>query len=274
MDAKIDYLSWSVLVDVRGAGDELQMWLRIVNVMWDQFPDFMTWAAAVQGWQSGGARGHYAFSQYNRQFFSSVRFGGTANHILVELPGTACQSLRDQGCLDGVVQAAADRLTRLDLAVDVKTDTSPRQFVQAGYNERFKSYAEIVSESGETEYVGSMKSERYARVYKYSAPHPRAGMLRIESVLRSDYAKSAAQIYAQSGLLVLAATCGNSFGWRSALWQPDSLTDGKLKATRADRHEPGRVRWLHQVVFPALVKAHKDGLIDLREWCSNLLQGI
>lgn len=271
MDAKIDYLSFTIMTDVRGAGDELQMWLRAVNVVWQRVPAFAEWAEQAQNWEAGGARGHYAFSQFNRQFFTAVRFGGKANHILFELPGTTCQALRDVGLLDQVLREAADRLTRLDLAVDIPGGCSPREFVAAGYNARFKSYTEIVSAEGETEYVGSMKSERYARVYRYNEPHPRAGTLRVEHVFRSDYAKAAGQMIVSDGLLAAADASGNTWGWQAADWQPAGLTDGKVRAHRADRHEPGRVRWLHKVCIPALVKAEREGLIDLDVVIENLL---
>jgi hypothetical protein len=271
MDAKIDYVSWSVMHDPRERGDEAQMWLSCVNALWEAHPTFMQWAADVRGWSSGGARGHYQFSQFNAHEFAAVRFGGSANHVLIELPGTACQSLRDAGLLNQIVAEAAHRLTRLDMAIDIPGGCSPREFVAAGYNARFKSYAEIVSESGETEYVGSMKSERYARVYMYAPPHPRAGTLRVEHVLRSDYAKSAAEMLTSGGTLALAEACGNSFGWQSAHWQPEHVTDGKLRAQRSDRHEPGRVRWLYNVVAPAIVKAGREGLLDPVEFCARII---
>jgi hypothetical protein len=274
VDAKIDYLSWSVMVDVRGAGDDQAQVDAVIDALHTRHCYFFEQFVEALAWQTGAARGHYSRSFYNPETYAVIRFGGTANHILVELPGTACQWLRDNAKVETVVMEAADRLTRLDLAVDIPGGCSPREFVQSGYNERFKSYAEIVSESGETEYVGSMKSERYSRVYKYASPHPRAGILRVEHVLRSDFAKAAALVLQEIGLLGLSAKCGETFGWRSADWKPDMLTDGKLKAKRADRHEPGRVRWLHQVCFPSLVKAHREGLIDLRQMCADLLQAI
>jgi len=269
-DAKIDYVSWTLMHDPRERGDEHNMWLSCVQAIWEAFPTWAEWCSSQGGWSSGGARGHYAYSQFNAQFYAAVRFGGSANHLLIEMPGTACQSLRDAGVLHQVIAEAADRLTRLDVAIDIPGGCSPREFVAAGYNARFKSYAEIVSESGVTEYVGSMKSERYARVYQYNPPHPRSGTLRVEHVLRSEYAKAAAAAYTQSGLLELSAMLGNSFAWSSPWWQPDHLSDGKLRAARSDRHEPGRVRWLHQVVAPAIVKAAREGLLDLAEYCDRL----
>lgn len=270
MDAKVDYLSFTVMEDFSSGAGRQPTAQEVMDAVYQVVPAFVEPFAYAHQWEIGGARGHYSTSLFSADTYSSVRWGGTANHILIEMPGTACQAARDEGSLSFIILAAAHRLTRLDIAVDVVNGCSPKDFVMAGYNERFKSYAEIVSESGVTEYVGSMKSERYARVYMYAPPHPRAGTLRIEHVLRSDYAKAAAEFIKSSGTQGLAEAVGRSFGWLSPTWQPEHLTDGKLRASRSDRHQPGRVRWLYQVVLPAIIKAHKEGLIDLDEFLRRL----
>jgi len=269
MDCKIDYLSFTMMVDPRGEGTRDAMCRVVLDGLNRFHPAFMAWAETLTGWEDGGARGHYATSLYHPRFFMALRFGGTANHVLAELPGTACQAARDAGILQAVIAEAADRLTRLDLAVDFPDGCSPSEFVVAGYNGRFEAKAHLHSIEGDTEYVGSMKSERYARVYRYNPPHPRALTLRVEHVLRSGYAKSAAALLSSDGLLVLAAACGNSFGWQHPSWQPDVASDGKIRASRADRHEPGRIRWLYQVVVPAIAKAHREGLINAPEFCAK-----
>ena len=270
MDAKVDYLSFTLMVDVRGAGDERAQGYAAVDALFAAFPSFETIAQRLTHWQSGGARGHYGLSLFQPETFIAIRFGGHSNHILVELSGTGCQFARDTQNLDALLSESAHRLTRLDIAVDIPNGCSPAAFVGAGFNGRFKGRATITSAEGETEYVGSMKSERFARVYRYAAPHPRAGVLRIEHVFRADYAKSAARTLVSEGLVNLVSRCGNSFAWQSPLWQPDQTTDGKVRAQRSDRHEPGRVRWLFQVCIPALVKAERDGLLSIDELITRL----
>jgi len=262
MDAKIDYVSFTCMVDVRGGAGGLSQEGAAVQALEQFHPRFYAWAAHQADFEIGGARGHYGASLFSQETYTAIRFGGSANHILVEIPGTACQVLRDEGALEAVIQEAATRLTRLDIAVDIPGACPPAEFVDAGYNRRFVSHASLVSESGTTEYVGSMKSERFSRVYMYYSPHPRAGILRVETVLRADFAKEAARVLHQDGLLALVSQVGNSFAWLSPAWQPAHLTDGKLRASRVDRHEPGRVRWLHNVVIPALAKAAREGLLD------------
>lgn len=266
MDAKIDYLAFTVMIDCRGTGDGGGDPDKAQHALYDFHRAWWDGFAAKQSWEKGSGRGHYGTSRYAADTYTAVRFGGSANHVLVEMPGTACQWARDAGVLDAIVTEAATRLTRLDVAIDIPGGCAPADFVAAGYGERWKAKASIISPEGATEYVGSMKSDRFARVYQYAPPHPRAGVLRIEHVLRSEYAKAAAIRYASSGMIELAAACGASWGWKHTSWQPGELTDGKLKAKRADRHEPGRVRWLYDVVAPALVKADAEGLIDLGDF--------
>lgn len=270
MDAKIDYLSFTVMVDCRDDGTGRSMVDDVLEALEARHPWFCAWAGRQGTWETGGARGHYGASLFNPLCFAAIRFGGSANHILVELPGTACQLLRDDEALETIMLEAADRLTRLDIAVDFPGGVDPLAFVGAGYNERFKSHAELVSESGITAYVGSMKSERFARVYKYNPPHPRAGVLRVETVLRADFAKQAARVLYEAGLLALVEKVGNTFGWLSPAWQPTHVTDGKLRASRIDRNQPGRVRWLHNIVIPALAKAAQEGLLDWPETAARI----
>jgi len=270
VDAKIDYVSFTVLVDVReGSTFEGQLAL-VAEALTASHPAFTTRCMLQLDWLPGAARGHYSSSIRQPDTFAMIRFGGTANHILVELPGTACAWLTERGVLLDVVTEAAGRLTRLDVAVDIPGGALPAEFVGAGYNERFVSHASIVSAEGTTEYVGSMKSERFARVYQYAAPHPRAGITRVEHVYRSEYARAAAAVLIERGVVGVAAASGATWGWRSTSWQLDALDSGRIQVTRADRHQPGRVRWLHQVVIPALVRADADGLLTLEELIESL----
>lgn len=272
MDAKIDYLSWTTPCETAGQGSAEAIKLVALQALDDAHPAFVFWCETTTGWQDAGGRGHYGASTYNTRHYTTMRYGGSANHVLCEMPGTACQAARDADCLQAILSSAAARVTRIDIAVDITGDIDPRRFVLAGYNDRFKAYAEIVSAEGATEYVGSMKSDRFARVYKYAPPHPRAGVMRVEFVLRREYAKAACATLVDENLPTLAERLGNTWGWQSPAWKPVGMTDGKLKAQRSDRHEPGRVRWLFQIVLPALVKADADGLIDLPDFAARALE--
>lgn len=263
MDAKVDYLSYTVLHDLPATQEGFIPEVGVLTELMAKKPATWAFLDRIEGWHEASARGHYKQSLMAANY-TKLSWGGQANHILIELPGTACQAARDLELLPDCLQEAAERATRLDIACDVVEGCKPRDFVAAGYSERFGAYAEIVSPDGETEYVGSMKSDRYARVYMYNEPHPRAGILRIEHVLRRQYAKAAIGVLQETRQLIrLVCQLGNTFGWQSDYWIPECASEGRLKASRADRNEPGRVRWLYEVVMPAMVKADTEGLIEL-----------
>lgn len=274
MDSKIDYLSWTIKPPpgYDGVGDITQD--SVIDITWDFAPHFAAWASNFDQWRVTGGRGHYGASLLQPDTFAREWYGGHANHILIEMPGTACAAAHEAGCLFDITADAAQRCTRLDIACDIQGEITPQPFVEAGYNTRFKSHASIVSESGRTEYVGSMKSERYARVYRYAPPHPRADTMRVEHVFRSKYAKSAVRSLLEQGVEIVAAMCGNTWGWQSPAWTLEGSTFGKIRAQRADKHEPGRLRWLYGVCLPAVAKAHREGLLDAHEWAETLLSAL
>jgi len=264
MDARIDYYSFTIMTDLRDGAGQVDP-AQVGNLLEHSYLPVMRLMAKVAPWTEGGARGHYRQSSRSNSSYMTIWYGGKANHVLIELPGTSCQAARDHGLLDPIISCTADRCTRIDIAVDIPDACTPAEFVGAGYNQRFQAHASIVSPDGSTEYVGSMKSERFARVYRYAAPHPRAGLLRVEHVFRSDYGKTVARHLGDTVVEQVAAECGNTFGWLSSYWQPEHITDAKIHSLRADRHQPGRVRWLVGVCIPALAKAHKEGLVDVHE---------
>jgi hypothetical protein len=59
---------------------------------------------------------------------------------------------------------------------------------------------------------------------------------------------------------------GNTFGWKHAVWQPQTVTDGKIRAQRHDKDDAGTLRWLITAVAPAMRKAQESGLIDVLDF--------
>lgn len=271
MDAKIDYLSYTLRIDLGEVGEGSAVIEYLTSAINTNTPTFTQSYAPSCAWLPGGKRGNYGASLQDTTYGARIWYGGVANHILIELPGMACQQLRDLGVFDALLLEVGSHVTRLDIAVDLAQTISPGDFIAAGHNQRFASGGFIWSPDGVTCYVGSQKSERFARVYRYDPPHPRAGITRVEHVLRSHYAKAALPVLLNQGVVVLAAQAGNSFAWKSDAWQPGTLTGDKLRSKKTDRDQPSKVRWLYQVVKPAIVKAAAAGLIDLDAWLSELV---
>lgn len=266
MDAKVDYLSFTVPINLSGGGHELTVYDAInerFSVMGLHGLKALLGSSAPEK-RSG--RKIYGAGLFWHECNVSLWWGGVANHLLVEVSGVGCQAMRDDDIMSETLQAVRTRTTRIDIAIDLADAGKPADFVAHKKENRFKVTETMDTDTGWTQYVGSRKSERFARVYLYKEPHPRSGVMRVEHVLRSEYAKSAVSMLLDAGIVELVATLGNTFGWEDARWQPELTTDGKLKAKRHDKEDAATLRWLAKAVAPALLKAHRNGLIDLREW--------
>jgi len=182
-------------------------------------------------------------------------------HCCVEVSGLGCERLIKLGILHVVLDCIQKRVTRIDIATDIETETKPREFVATLAHDRMRASGYQISESGETCYVGSQKSDRYARVYRYNDPHPRSHLLRIEHVFRKEYAKNVAAKAVSSDLRDIAAAAGKAFGWAHPVWKlgDDSVVDIGIVA--AERNAGKTVYWLVNSVAPAFKKLCETGVI-------------
>jgi len=277
MDAKVDYLSFTLPIDLRRADrthheseqtvsrDEHDRYAQ--SIIADELAHLglsdLCEILASSKYVDMGGRQRYGRFVHWRKNNVSILWGGAADNVLIELSGVSCQLLRDRMALISTMGAVASRATRVDVAVDFLTGVTPREFVAEKTGKRFKITEQHDTETGLTQIAGSRKSERFAVVYVFQPPHPRAGVMRVEHRLRGDFAKVIAPAIVKDGLPLQVTKLGNTFGWKHSLWQPDQVTDGKLRATRADKSDAGTLRWLLKSVAPALVKAHQNGLIDV-----------
>lgn len=213
-------------------------------------------------WQAGKGRAPYSYCSRSQEAGCSIYFGAELTHTLYEFSGAGCGWLRENGLEEILLSAVGSRVTRLDIASDVETAVSPSDFVSAGVAGRMKSRGSFTSETGQTEYIGSQKSERYARVYRYAPPHPRADMLRIEHVLRRDHAKQAVEWILAYGVNYVQKQIGEGFGWQHPLWEPTEATVEPLRVARGSRDQNGTLRWLIKAAAPAFKKLVAAGLID------------
>ncbi len=182
-------------------------------------------------------------------------------HACIEISGSGCERLIEQGWMLDVLKCAQERITRIDIACDIETETRPLEFVAKVNHERMRTSGHVLSDTGETCYVGSQKSERYARVYRYNPPHPRAKLLRVEHVFRKDYAKKVAQEIANSGIERVALSCGLAFGWAHPIWDPASVDAADISVTRERGSSGSTVYWLVNSVAPAFRRLCASGAI-------------
>lgn len=216
------------------------------------------------GWQESHGRRPYSGGYHNEKMGFFVWMGGHEN-VLIEVTGKGIQNLRDADVLTDYMMFVKDRVSRLDIAVDAETDVRPRDFVADIEPGRFKSRSSMESQHGETEYIGSRKSDRYCRVYRYNEPHPRHKLLRVEFVIKKPHCEYAIESIFQMGRSYVAQQMLNTFGIGEKMTVENH--DETMPATRNDRQNSKTEAWLIRQAAPAFQRLVKEGTIeDWRHW--------
>jgi len=186
----------------------------------------------------------------------------TLTHACVEISGQGCEAAIEKGLMQDIIKACASRVTRVDIASDIETSTQPSAFVSIVSHERMRANGQQNSETGQTCYVGSKSSDRYARVYRYYAPHPRSHLLRIEHVFRRKYAKTVIQAILDTSLNDVAAAAGKAFGWAHSDWDIEQNEQADISITAPERGKSSTIAWLVRSVAPAIRRLIADGTIN------------
>lgn len=184
-------------------------------------------------------------------------------HCLMELSGIACKSARAFDLMELLVQDSLPRITRIDIAVDIATDTKPIEVINEGISGRFSSLSQIVSPDGDTVYVGSRKSDRFLRIYRYNPPHPRSDLLRFEFVFKREHAVAIADALISSNFdyIGIAQSCRAAYALEFAKW-PIHGDEVDISVNYDQRTASKTLRWIMLQVAPAFQKLCKDGVID------------
>lgn len=266
MFVSIDWLSFTY--DLKEAQEVLafELWGRAAATLEKNLPLFFQSMIAGQEWTPRVGRAPYNQAQQRSDNGVMIFARQGITHSLVEVGGIGMDSLGSLELELAVMQEVAERLTRIDIAVDIFTGVQPDEFASHRSNSRFSAWSEAVSSSGHTVYVGSKSSDRYARVYRYFPPHPRSAFLRVEHVLKAEQARAGAIAISGAGLDTFVAQLGNTFGWEHEVWSPEVNTDEAVKAWRPERRTGKTVAWVHSQVLPALLRLHRDGVLNLPDW--------
>jgi len=185
--------------------------------------------------------------------------GCTLDHALVEISGKGCEKLRGTKEMLEIVDDIQDECTRLDIAIDI-LGVTPDEILKSGHSAAFRTHSRIVSDTGTTIYVGSQKSERYARVYRYNPPHPRANLCRIELVHRKRYAKIAAQSIVKHGVEVTGLMALAAYGFDHDAVPKN--TGQSLATVAIVKKNQRTLRWLIVQASPAFKRLVKEGTIE------------
>lgn len=194
---------------------------------------------------------------------SGISLFGSPNltHATVEISGGGCEQLIKAGQMQQILAGSMERITRIDVACDIETATMPVDFTAILSHERMRSNGIINSETGQTCYVGSKQSERFARVYRYFAPHPRAHLLRVEHVFRRDYAKQVARSIVANSVSEVGISCGAAFGWAHRDWDVAADFTPDISITSPEKNAGKTISWLVRSVAPAIRRLVTDGTI-------------
>lgn len=182
-------------------------------------------------------------------------------HFTIEISGRGMADLYETGNENALLLATADLVSRIDLAVDIEGGWSPAQIIDLRQEGREKTFSEFNSGSGVSFYVGSRKSERYSRVYRYNEPHPRSHLTRVEMVFRRDHAKRVANQILEHGLEAVCKKALLDFGWPMLVDTGDWMQAVDLSTVRPERNMGGTTRWLITQCAPAFKRLVKEGII-------------
>jgi hypothetical protein len=258
----VDWFSFTVPLPAPiggGGGDTFSLIYNIAN---ESSGGLIDEALSLCNWSVSSGHGFYNVRYYVEGQGVSVSAGEVNAHALFEFSGVGCELLRSKQLLYPLIHAFADRATRVDLAVDMCTEVSPVQFVASSRCDRFKSRGSQNSPTGETEYIGSRKGERMARVYRYYPPHPRSHLLRAEVEYKGQAARVLADMLNEASLISVTLGAHEPFGWQHPAWTPGDFEASKLSFSRADKEAASTQRWLTSAVIPAVVRAEREGIMS------------
>jgi len=228
----------------------------------DMFGKELLEAAFGGNWEKNErSRAPYTDAWTIQNGFITLFASPNLTHCCVEISGQGCEALLSKDLLHKILDLCADRVTRIDVASDIETLIRPEEFVKEVSHERMRTSGHVVSDTGETCYVGSQKSDRYARVYRYNEPHPRAHLLRVEHVFRRDYAKVVAKEISRAGVENVASGAGMAFGWNHPVWDVSPTNEVDLSIVKAEATMGGTVFWLIKSVAPAFKKLVANKII-------------
>lgn len=176
--------------------------------------------------------------------------------VLIQIPGAGCQWFEGRGVLVHIVTAMLDRIGRVDFAFDFATDLDPET---AFATDRRTSI--MRSNTGTTVYVGSIKSDRYARVYRYAPPHPRSDRLRFEFVFKSKkQARAALETWLYRSIEFGSFCRSFAIAPAAALGGGDG-DDLAAVPRNPSSSEAGTTMWLIEAAAPAFRRLVASGAI-------------
>jgi len=258
--ARVDWLSFSYpspVTDEPGEG-----WFNDVIDHLEHMSDIAYLLLYQETSAFDNGRRPYALSFGNR--LAKVFVSPSVEWSLCEITGAGCAELTRNNLMSDTAAQVARRCTRLDIAVDINVgeENRVREFVKAGYSNRFKTKSWVQSSTGVTHYIGSRTSERMCRVYQYAPPHPRAEIMRVEFELKGDRAKQAADMLRTGTVEAMAQGLIDAYGFKSPLIGTAWGYGEEFEPLRGKQRHNNTIAWIHKQVVPAINKLVEEGVIE------------
>lgn len=197
-------------------------------------------------------------------------FWGGQDTVLLEISGQGCQVLGNtRNHALRFIQSvnsftfSFNKFTRIDICEDYGDNDLPHEVIWKWQpHQRIKSIESKDSQSGSTIYVGSRKSDRFCKVYRYYPPHPRSDSYRCEFQWNKR----------KAGAVVQALLSGHS---------PTRIYQGAMEATflhgastgaspvivqgHHDRANSSTVNWFYKQVAPAIARLLDEGELTVEQ---------
>lgn len=263
MKSKIDYLSYTIMID---GVEEIPPHLFNVFI-WSHLPQEIDRSVLeiISVHRPGMDRAYRAGD-------GTYIFANRRGLVLIEHTGQGCDNLEANGMLLDVIKRVHGRITRLDLALDIHTNVTPAEFVSKRGETRVTARGTQVSKTGATEYIGSRKSDRTCKVYRYFGKHPRAHLLRIEYTYRKEQANVAASFVLKEGIDETVKRAGSAYAWEHEVYLKADAEP--IPAWRPERRSGKTVAWIYSQCIPAIQRMINEGALSLDEIVDEIKEGL
>lgn len=206
---------------------------------------------------------------------SRIEWGGGSDRILCSFSGEGCRFLRSMERTQELLASVCGDVSRIDLSIDIFTELSPFDFAAKRDKIKHKNGAMMFSEEGQTQYVGSWSSDRFARIYRYNPPHEREDFLRVEHVFKGKQAKILASRLVAVLPKNIIGVVGEVYGWSHEEWFTaisSAETPEQVVWYKEEKHVSKTVKWLNETCAPALIRMVREGEVaNAQEWFNHLV---
>jgi DNA relaxase NicK len=270
MQTRLDWLSFTLPIDYEPHDAAQAQWFCRAALT-DIGSNLKDLIFANPNWEYGAGRApyKYGFSSPNHDIMMYV--GSNTSTVLYELSGRFWERCTDLDVVKDLLLPIKDNVTRIDVSTDMETKTRPTDFANSRTKGNSLSVGYLKSPDGETVYLGSMKSDRYARIYRYEHPHPRSDLLRFEVVYRRDFSKSLAEAILQAAHWSdLAQAVERPYKFAHPDWKIGEQSDLRVELARTTREEDTTVIWLYKTCAPSLARLVAAGAVDRAHFMEHL----